>query len=88
VISDRSPEVAAASTLSASLPPRCAGLKGLTPPPPPGRWGRCFAFALGEAREARACLEAAEAIGYVPSIAPELRDKLDRVIATLVKVVR
>jgi hypothetical protein len=30
----------------------------------------------------------AEAAGYVPSIAPELLDKLDRVIATLVKLVR
>jgi len=33
-------------------------------------------------------LHVAEAAGHVPSIAPELLDKLDRVIATLVKVVR
>jgi len=43
---------------------------------------------LGEARETRACLHVAEAAGYVPNIAPALLDKLDRVIATLVKLVR
>ena len=53
-----------------------------------GRRRNTYEIALGEARETRACLEAAEAIGYVPKIAPELLDRLDRVIATLVKVVR
>jgi four helix bundle protein len=53
-----------------------------------GRRRNTYEIALGEMRETRACLEAAEAIGYVPCIAPELKDKLDRVIATLVKVVR
>jgi four helix bundle protein len=53
-----------------------------------GRRRNTYEIALGEARETRACLAAAEAIGYVPSIAPELKDRLDRVIATLVKVVR
>jgi four helix bundle protein len=53
-----------------------------------GRRRNTYEIALGEARETRACLEAAEAIGYVAEIAPELTDKLDRVIATLVKVVR
>jgi four helix bundle protein len=53
-----------------------------------GRRRNTYEIALGEARETRACLEAAEAIGYVPRVSPELRDKLDRVIATLVKVVR
>jgi len=33
-------------------------------------------------------LHVAEAAGYVPSISAELLDKLDRVIATLVKLVR
>jgi hypothetical protein len=54
--------------------------------------GFCFASrgteGLGEARETRACLHVAEAAGYVSTIAPDLLDKLDRVIATLVKLVR
>ena len=53
-----------------------------------GRRRNAYEIALGEARETRACLEAAEAIGYVTGISAELRDKLDRVIATLVKVAR
>ena len=53
-----------------------------------GRRRNTYEIALGEARETRACLEAAEAIGYVDRVSPELRDKLDRVIATLVKLVR
>ena len=53
-----------------------------------GRRRNTHDIALGEAREARACLHVAEAAGYVPSIAPELLDKLDRVIATLVELVR
>jgi four helix bundle protein len=53
-----------------------------------GRRRNTHEIALGEAREARACLQLAEAAGYVPSIASELLDKLDRVIATLVKLVR
>ena len=53
-----------------------------------GRRRNTYEIALGEARETRACLEAAEAIGYIDRVSPELKDKLDRVIATLVKVVR
>jgi len=53
-----------------------------------GRRRNTYEIALGEARETRACLHVAEAAGYVLSVAPELLDKLDRVIATLVKVVR
>ena len=53
-----------------------------------GRRRNTYEIALGEARETRACMDAAEAIGYVPRVSPQLRDKLDRVIATLVKVVR
>jgi four helix bundle protein len=53
-----------------------------------GRRRNTYEIALGEAREIRACLQVAEAAGYVARLAPELLDKLDRVIATLVKVVR
>jgi four helix bundle protein len=53
-----------------------------------GRRRNTYEIALGEARETRACLEAAEAAGYVTGIPPELLDKLDRVIGTLVKLVR
>jgi four helix bundle protein len=42
-----------------------------------------FYTALGSAAEVRACLDVAEALGYVPSIDAGLRDMLDRVIATL-----
>src|SRR5688572_5407736 len=40
-----------------------------------------FHDALGSAAEVRACLDTAEALGYVEGIDPALRDKLDRVIA-------
>jgi four helix bundle protein len=53
-----------------------------------GRRRNTYEIALGEARETRACLHVAEAAGYVSTIAPDLLDKLDRVIATLVKLVR
>ena len=53
-----------------------------------GRRRNTYEIALGEARETRACLEVAEAMGYVPKVDARLADKLDRVIATLVKVVR
>ena len=53
-----------------------------------GRRRNTYEIALGEARETRACLEVAEAAGYVGKMSPELRDKLDHVIATLVKLVR
>jgi four helix bundle protein len=53
-----------------------------------GRRRNTYEIALGEARETRACLQVAEAAGYVTRVAPELLDKIDRVIATLVKVVR
>jgi four helix bundle protein len=44
--------------------------------------------ALGSARETGACLDAAMAWGYVEGIDPQLLDGLDRVRATLVKIVR
>jgi len=53
-----------------------------------GRRRHTYEIALVEAREIRACLQVAEAAGYVVRVAPKLLDKLDRVIATLVKVVR
>ena len=45
-----------------------------------------FHTALGSAAEVRACLDVAEALGYVQSIDAELRDRLDCVIATLHKL--
>ena len=44
--------------------------------------------ALGSARETMANLEVAEAIGFIGAIDPVLRDRLDQIIATLVKLVR
>ena len=42
-----------------------------------------FHNALGSAAEVRACLDVAEALGYVDEVDQELQDMLDRVIATL-----
>jgi four helix bundle protein len=43
--------------------------------------------ALGSARETHACLEVAQAFGYVEAIEPELDDKLRHVTATLIRLV-
>lgn len=43
--------------------------------------------ALGSARETLSCLEAAEMLGYVQEDA-QLNDQLNRVVGTLVKLVR
>ncbi len=43
--------------------------------------------ALGSLREALACLEVAAALGALPEVAPELRDRFDRVLGTLVRLV-
>jgi four helix bundle protein len=43
--------------------------------------------ALGSARETLACLEVAEAFGYLGSGDEGLRQQLDRVVGTLVKLV-
>ena len=43
--------------------------------------------ALGSARESLACLEVAEALGYLPEVDEQLRDRFGRVIATLTKLV-
>ena len=47
-----------------------------------------FHTALGSAAEVRACLDVAEALGYVDEVDPVLRDNLDRVIATLHRLTR
>jgi four helix bundle protein len=44
--------------------------------------------ALGSARETGACLDAAMAWGYVEGVDVQLLDGIDRVRATLVKIVR
>ena len=58
-----------------------SGLRG-------GRRRQSYDYALGEARETMANLEAAEAIGYVPSIDANVRRRLDHIIGTLVNLVR
>jgi four helix bundle protein len=47
-----------------------------------------FHNALGSAAEVRACLDVAEALGYVEEVSPELRDMIDRIIATLYRLAR
>src|SRR5687767_2565086 len=47
-----------------------------------------YQHALGEARETLANLEAAEAIGYLPSVDAGVRARLDHIIGTLVNLVR
>ena len=44
--------------------------------------------AMGSAAEVRACLDVAEALGYVQPVGNELRDSLDRIIATLHRLTR
>ncbi len=46
-----------------------------------------YCNALGSARETGACLDVAEALGYLGGVDAALRDRLDHVRATLVKVV-
>jgi four helix bundle protein len=47
-----------------------------------------FHHALGSAAEVRACLDVAEALGYVEEVDAGLRDTLDRVVATLHRLAR
>jgi len=47
-----------------------------------------YRTALGSANETRACLDAAEAQGYVTRVDPAVRAGLREVIGTLVNVVR
>ena len=53
-----------------------------------GRRRQAYEIALGEVRETLANLEAAEGAGYVGNVDAALRDRLDHIIATLVKLVR
>jgi four helix bundle protein len=53
-----------------------------------GRRRQSYQYALGEARETLANLEVAEAIGYLPSVEPHVRERLDHIIGTLVNLVR
>jgi four helix bundle protein len=52
-----------------------------------GRRRQNYEYALGEARETLANLEAAEAIGYVRAIEQSLRRRFDHIIGTLVRLV-
>ena len=47
-----------------------------------------FHSALGSAAEVRACLDVAEALGYIGQVDAELRDMLDRIVATLHRLAR
>jgi hypothetical protein len=38
-------------------------------------------------REALACFEVAEALGYLPRLEPALKDRFDHVLGTLVRLV-
>ncbi len=53
-----------------------------------GNVGARFHTALGSTREVRACLDAARAWGYVDAIDPALLDRLDRIAATLYRLVK
>ena len=43
--------------------------------------------ALGSLRETLACFEVAAALGYMAPPAPEVRDRFDRILGTLVRLV-
>ena len=47
-----------------------------------------YRTALGSAKETKACIDAAEAQGYVTHVDPKIHAGLREVIGTLVKVVR
>ena len=53
-----------------------------------GRRRQSYDYALGEARETLANLEAAKAIGYIVTIETHVREQLDHIIGTLVNLVR
>ena len=53
-----------------------------------GRRRHCYDTALGETRETLACLETAEAAGYIRCIEPHVRARINHIIGTLVNVVR
>ena len=43
--------------------------------------------ALGSLREALACFEVAAALGYLPEVEPDLRQRFDHVLGTLVRLI-
>ena len=47
-----------------------------------------FHNALGSAAEVRACLDVAEALGYLDHVDEGLRDRLDQIVATLHRLSR
>ena len=47
-----------------------------------------FHTALASARETLSCLEVAQAMGYTEVIDADLADRLDRIIGTLVRLVK
>jgi four helix bundle protein len=47
-----------------------------------------FRSALGSAQEVRASLDVAEALGYITAVDGELRDRFDRIAATLFRLIR
>ena len=47
-----------------------------------------FYSALGSAAEVRACLDVAEALGYIDNVDAGLRDRLDQIVATLHRLSR
>lgn len=54
-----------------------------------GKRGRVhFEIALGSGKELRAVVDAAMALGYVEGVSARGRDDLERVIATLIRLVR
>ena len=48
----------------------------------------CYGNALGAAREAQACIEVAVAMGHIAAPADEVSDRINKVIATLVRLAR
>ncbi len=47
-----------------------------------------FHSALASTAEVQACLDVAEALGYVEDVEPALRDKLEQVVSTLFRLTR
>jgi four helix bundle protein len=52
-----------------------------------GKRRHCYDVALGEARETLANLETAQAIGYVRGVDAAMRQRMDQIIGTLVRLV-
>ena len=47
-----------------------------------------FGTALGSAMEVRACLDAADALGYFPGLGADEADRMDKIIGTLWRLAR